>query len=180
MLDTTSGQAGRGQGPQPSWFLAQLKPNGLAAALRNLQRQHFRVFCPRLPATRRRNGRLIETWEPLFPGYLFVGFQLATAPWRKINSTLGIARLVQFDSRGPAPVPTDLVEGLQARCDGRQYLLPPEQLAAGDRIRITAGPFAQIVTRIETVDRERRIWVLMDIMGQKARVALRPDQVQKL
>ena len=40
--------------------------------------------------------------------------------------------------------------GLKARCDADGLLLPPT-LKIGDRIRILSGPFADLVTTIESL-----------------------------
>ena len=41
-----------------------------------------------------------------------------------------------------------------------------------------SGPFAEYVATIETIDAENRIWLLMEFMGQKTRMAVRPEHVQ--
>jgi len=161
------------------WFLVQLKPNGLAMAQRNLQRQGFPLFCPMQPATRKRGARFVKTWQPLFPGYLFVSFRPETAPWRAINSTYGVARLVRFGGDAPAPVPHGLVQGLQMRCDKENRLLPPETLEPGDEVRILSGPFADFVTTVEKVAPDQRVWVLIDLMGRATKVAIAHHDIQR-
>ncbi len=161
----------------PAWSLAQLKPNGLAIALRNLERQGFEVFVPRHSVTRRVGGRFRDRLEPLFPGYVFVEVGRATSPWRKINSTLGVARLVQFGGGGPAIVAPELIEGLKTRCTDEGILAPCSDLSPGDLARITRGPFADFVARVETIDKDQRVWMLLDLMGRQTRVAMSPRDV---
>ena len=76
------------------WFLLQYKPNSHRLALRNLHRQGFETFLPMQDVTQRHSTKFVQQRRPLFPGYMFVSFALDTAPWRKINSTVGVARLV--------------------------------------------------------------------------------------
>ncbi|MDG0984248.1 MAG: transcription termination/antitermination NusG family protein [Planktomarina sp.] len=76
------------------WFLLQYKPNSHRLALRNLHRQGFETFLPVQDVTQRYSTKFVQQTRPLFPGYMFVSFALDTAPWRKINSTVGVARLV--------------------------------------------------------------------------------------
>ncbi|MGB2356018.1 MAG: transcriptional activator RfaH, partial [Planktomarina sp.] len=92
------------------WFLLQYKPNSHRLALRNLHRQGFETFLPMLAVTQRHSTKFVQQARPLFPGYMFVSFELDTAPWRKINSTVGVTRLVSFNSR-PKALPTDLIAG---------------------------------------------------------------------
>ncbi|MBT8460794.1 MAG: hypothetical protein KJN60_14080 [Boseongicola sp.] len=74
-----------------NWFVAQLKPNGLSMAQRNLERQAFAHFSPqRLETVRRSNGAKTAP-RPLLPGYPFVQFDPKQAGWTAINATRGIA-----------------------------------------------------------------------------------------
>ena len=162
---------------RPTWFLAQLKPNGDRIAVRNLQRQGFRTFLPMEEETRQRGGKFVTALRPLFPGYIFVAFDVTRGLWRAVNSTYGINRLVSF-GKAPAAVPTDLVSQLILRCDASGKLLPPKLLKPGDQVRLTTGPFANFVATVEAIAPDRRVWVLMDVMGGKTRVAVNPEQLR--
>ena len=161
-----------------AWYLAQLKPNALRLAERNLRRQGFEVFLPMEETTRRRRGRFVAEIAPVFPGYLFVSFDPEAGRWRAINSTTGVARLVAFGNV-PARVPDDLVEGLRQRCDSEDRLTSADTLTPGLEVRLTKGPFADFLATIDRVAPDRRIWVLLDIMGGKTRVAVSADSVQR-
>jgi transcriptional antiterminator RfaH len=155
-----------------SWFLAQLKPNGAQIAKRNLERQGFETFLPLEETTQQRAGRFVTVRRPLFPGYIFVAFSAVQGCWRAINSTQGITRLVSF-GRAPAPVPSGLVGGLQLRCDSMGKLV-----ATGDAVTFTKGPFTDFVGEVEKIDTDRRVWVLMDLMGGQTRVKAEEAQLR--
>jgi transcriptional antiterminator RfaH len=161
----------------PSWFLAQLKPNCAAIAERNLKRQGFQTFQPQEETTQPRNSKFVTAQRPLFPGYIFVAFDVARGLWRSVNATYGIARLVSFGQQ-PAVVPAEIVAQLQLRGDARGKLLPPPRLQPGDPVMLTKGPFAQFVAEVETIAADQRVWVLMNIMGGQTRVAVKPDQLR--
>ena len=160
-----------------SWFLAQLKPNCAQIADRNLKQQGFPTFLPMQEGTQNRKGRFVSTLRPMFPGYVFVSFDVAGGLWRKIHSTYGITRLVSF-GKEPAAVPLDIVSQLMLRCDTDGKLLPPKMLKSGDQVRLTSGPFADFVVTIENIAPDRRVCVLMDIMGGQTRVAVGADQLR--
>ena len=157
--------------------MAQLKPNCANVADKNLKRQGFRTFFPLVETTRKVQGRFVTSKRPVFPGYLFVSLDPERGLWRAINSTAGVTRLVEF-GEGPASVPHDLVEQLMERCDAAGKLLSPQILKAGDRVEITSGPFASLVAEIEKIAPDRRIWVLMNVMGSKTRVSLGAEAVR--
>jgi len=99
------------------------------------------------------------------------------APWRSINSTIGVSKLVSFEGK-PKPLPLQLISGLMLRCDASGELLPPKSLNEGDSVEMLTGPFANFIATVDTIDPEQRIWVLMDFMGQKTRMQISADQLQ--
>ncbi|ANK80003.1 MAG: transcriptional antiterminator [Rhizobiales bacterium NRL2] len=159
------------------WFLAQLKPNGHKLAERNLDRQGFRYFLPMQEETRRQRGKFLTLLRPLFPGYIFIAFDPDHGLWRKVNSTTGVARLVSF-GRSPAPVPSELVDGLMARCDREGKFQPPSTLAPGDAVRIARGPFTDFVATVEKLAPDNRVFVLLDLMGRKTRMTVAADKLR--
>ncbi|WP_296765332.1 transcription termination/antitermination protein NusG [Sediminimonas sp.] len=153
------------------WFLAQHKPNSHRVAKRNLERQGFSTFLPVQEETRRTRGRFVTHLRPLFPGYIFVAFDPAGGNWRAINSTVGITRLIGAGN-APRIVPGELVDQLKARCDAEGKLLESQALAPGDRVTLATGPFADYVATVESLAPDRRVWLLLDLMGQQTRVAM--------
>ncbi|WP_274126886.1 transcription termination/antitermination protein NusG [Abyssibius alkaniclasticus] len=160
-----------------SWFLAQLKPNCAKIADKNLKRQGFKTFMPLEEETRQRNGKFVTAMRPLFPGYIFVAFDAACGFWRAVNSTYGITRLVSL-GKEPTAVPRDLVSQLMLRCDAKGKFLPPKLLKPGDQVTLTKGPFANFVAEVENIAPNRRVWVLMEVMGAQTRVAVGADQLR--
>ncbi|MDF1734012.1 MAG: transcriptional activator RfaH [Minwuia sp.] len=163
--------------PAERWYLAQLKPNCQRIALRNLDRQGFRTFLPLHDLTTRQGGSFVTRSRPLFPGYVFVAFDLEAGGWSTINNTYGITRLVSFGAR-PAPVPDDLMAGLLGRCDAAGKLLAAVTVRPGDAVMVTAGAFADFVGRVERIDPDQRVWVLLDLLGRTTRVSLSPDSMR--
>lgn len=108
---------------------------------------------------------------PLFPGYLFVALDPDASPWRQVNSTIGVVRLIAFGNH-PAPVPQAIVDGLMNRCDAKGRLTELAELSPGDLVRVTKGPLSSFVAKVERVEPSKRVWLLMDIMGGKAQVAI--------
>ena len=155
------------------WFLAQLRPNCFHIAERNLKRQGFPTFLPLEEKTVRRKGRFVQSLVPLFSGYIFISIDPLLGQWRPVNSTYGVTRIVSFGQE-PAAVPLEIVNELMLRCDPLGRILPPKMLQPGDRVRITTGPFADFVAEVEKIAPDRRVWVLMELMGGQTRVAVSP------
>ena len=111
--------------------------------------------------------------RPFFPGYIFVAFDIQKSSWRAVRSTQGITRLVSFGTE-PTQVPTQVVSQLMLRCDRDGLLLPLRILQPSERVSLTKGPFAGFVATIEGAAPDRRIWVLLELMGCHMRVSTNP------
>lgn len=157
------------------WCAAQIQRNSFCVAERGLLRQKIEVFSPKQRVSVRRFGRVYERTSLLFPGYLFVAIDEFLPEWRAVSNTTGVSRIIMHRPGMPARVPPQLIRGLLERCDPEGYLLPPSEVQVGDRVRISGGPFAQFVATVERVDPQRRVWVLLELMGGERSVEVRMD-----
>ncbi len=119
--------------------------------------------------TRRHARKLDTVFVPFFPNYLFVHLDLSRERWRSINGTYGVARVVMRGEM-PAPAPIGVVEALRQACDERGVLIQGCDLSEGQRVRILAGPFADLIGELERLDDSQRVRVLLDIMGGRVPV----------
>lgn len=161
------------------WYLAQVRPNQTDRARRNLERQGYGCFLPLLSGTSRAGGRLRSTVGALFPGYLFVSID-PHQPWRPVNGTFGVQRLVMRSANMPQPVPAAAMAALFGRVDAGGLLRPEPDLAAGDAVRIEAGPLAGFVARVERLEPGSRVGVLLEMMGQAVRTTLPTAHLHRL
>ena len=158
------------------WFILQFKSNSHNKALKNLNRQGFETFLPLHEATSRRLSRFINTSKPLFPGYMFIRFDKAESEWHKINNTYGVSRLITFNSILKS-IPTILVDHLMKRYDLSGKLIPIQKLKKGDHVTVLKGPFANFIATVEKYEADQRIWILMDLMGRKAKIQTPSDNL---
>ena len=163
--------------PQPDWYAAQLRPNGDALALVNLQRQGFNAFRPLLWETKRSERGTQRLLRPMFPGYVFVQFDITQSEWPKIRSTRGISRLVGNISGGPSRLPTGLIDVLKQRCAGNAANNAANGFQLGDKVYVSSGPFAAFLATVERMDAQNRVWLLIDFMSRAARFSADADQL---
>ena len=64
-----------------------------------------------------------------------------------------------------------------ARCNSVGKLLPPNQLNKGEAVQLLTGPFANYIAKVETIDADQRVWVLMELMGRVTRISVDPNQL---
>lgn len=161
------------------WCVIQTRPNQEEKARFNLMRQGFEVYLPRYSKRRRHARRTEVVARPLYPRYLFSRLR-PDQPWRSIHSTFGVARLVESEGR-PAIINDDVVAAIREREDehGLVVLDPLGDLKAGDRVRITDGALAESLGLVERITDERRVTLLLDMLGRKVRVALAADAIER-
>lgn len=157
------------------WYLVHTKPRQEARALENLQRQHYACLLPMLRAERIRQRRLAVVEEPLFPRYLFIELS-DDVNWSPIRSTLGVSNLVRFGGAA-AKVPPAVIEALRHEQAERLRQAPARPLFhPGQRVHITAGPFAGLQAVFDMADGEARALVLVELLGKQARLPLEVTQ----
>jgi len=161
-----------------TWFCVQTHARAEEKARFNLERQGFEVYFPRYLKRRSHARRIEEVRAPVFPRYLFVRFDAATAPWRKILSTFGVSTLVCFGER-PAPVPTWIIDELKAQ-ERETGLIPLAQRTVfekGQRVSIAYGAMAGQIAAFDHVSDNERVCVLLDLMGRQVKIHLPGDAV---
>lgn len=156
-----------------SWLVVHTHPRAEEKALANLCRQGFEVYLPRHVKRRRHARKTDFVRAPLFPRYLFVSLDRLYEQWRPILSTIGVCNLVRQGDR-PVTAAGGLIEELKAR--ERQGDFDHEaqirKIKPGDPVRITAGPFADIVGQFCGVATEQRVYVLLDLLGRVVKAQL--------
>lgn len=155
------------------WYVVYTKPSAEPSAVDHLRRQGFDAYLPRCRKIVRHARRQTNVLRPLFPRYLFVGFDSAVDRWRSINGTFGISRLVCHGER-PTPLPDGLVDGLRdSEIDGG--VVPLSQLVLfdqGARLRVQDGAFKGQTGTYHGMTEAERVVLLFDMIGRQVKVAL--------
>ena len=163
-----------------SWYLIHTKPSGETLAGRNLERQGYVAFLPRVVQTVRRAGRWLERVGPLFPRYLYLRLNEGQQALGPVAFTLGVAAIVRFGSR--YKVVTDRIVGdLQARAEpetGLHRLSLEPKLAAGMAVRVSSGPFDGLEGVFEREAGADRVVVLLKLLGQSSSVCVSVDSIE--
>jgi transcriptional antiterminator RfaH len=162
-----------------NWCAAFTQPRSEATAVRHLNQQGFEVYLP-VFRKRRSHARKIDVVRaPLFPGYIFVAVDVDRTPWRCIDSTVGVSYLVRNGSQ-PAVVPPAVIQSLRESEDGHGYVtVAPPQLSPGEQVRITGGPFDNLIGRFERMNDRERVVVLLELLGRATPTVLPREAVSR-
>ena len=150
-----------------TWFVAATNPGGERTAEINLKRQGFQVVLP-VHEKPRRHARKVETVRrPVFPGYIFVAFDISTMPWHSINGTLGVRYLITGNGK-PMAVNQDFMTELFAALSSDGLIeLPEKQFLPGQCVEVCEGPFEGLIGTICNADQQQRIRILLSLMGRE-------------
>ena len=157
------------------WYVVRTQPHRETQAARQLENQDYRVFVPRILKSRRHARKFETIRAPLFPRYIFVVLDLGRNRWRSVNGTLGVDRLLMRGGE-PEAVPRGLVEQLIELVSQDGLVRCGPILKEGQSVRVTAGPFTELLGTLEQLGDNNRVRVLLDIMGGKIPVLL-PEAV---
>ena len=161
------------------WYVAMTEPNAERLAKKHLSTLAFPALLPECRQAQRRGRAVQYRTGPLFPGYIFVRFDRAVAPWGAICQLPGILRSVgvlRIDNK-PLPVPDAVIADIEARLaasDGVIDLTVPDELvdyAPNQPLRVTDGPLQGLVGLYVACASER-VTLMLDMLGGSVAVHL--------
>ncbi len=146
------------------WYVIRTRPLCEYSASEALARGGFEVFFPRVNSPRPRRG---QGDEPLFPGYLFLRFDLSSLGWDAPGRLPGVLGWVRFDGVVP-PVPDELVADLRERValiNGGGGLWTRFQ--PGQKVHVVVGATESLAEVLEEArSPDSRVSVLLQFMGR--------------
>ena len=163
---------------RPRWYVVQTQAHAENKAVVHLGRQGFATYLPRY-LKRRRHARRIDTVAaPLFPRYLFVEIDMSVQRWRSIYSTVGVSRLVG-NGDCPMPVADSVISALKCRenTSGFVQLDQRSKFKTGDKVRVLEGAFYDCLGIYDGMSDQKRVGVLLDLLGRKVRVSLNAEAI---
>ncbi|ALA59066.1 transcription termination/antitermination protein NusG [Nitrospira moscoviensis] len=131
------------QGPPP-WYALWTHSHCEQLVHDQLAVRGFEVFLPKLEIWSRRAGVKHRILKPMFPGYLFVRDELSEARYAELLGARGLVCVLGNGAGRLTPVPNQEIDAIRAVVQSNLPALPHPYLAAGQRVRITRGPLADV------------------------------------
>ena len=155
-----------------SWYVLHSKPRKEEFLLDQLRLHGFESYCPLVRvATVNPRARKVR---PYFPGYVFLQADLNHARASSLHWMPGAIGFVVFDGI-PARVPDGLVPTIRQRVEavnaaGGELF---HELKAGDRVRVTGGPFAGYEAIFDArLPGSERVRVLIQLLQQRRKLSI--------
>jgi len=139
----------------------------------------FNVLVPTEKKIKIRAGKRKVVEEKVYPGYVLVEMVVTDDSWYVVRNT---PRVTGFVGSGttPTPVAQEEIKNLQKRMgvEEPKYKI---DVAIGDSVKITDGPFKETDGKVAEVDEDRgRVKVLVSLFGRETPVELDFLQIKKL
>ena len=161
------------------WYVVRTKPKNEERSRSYLEQNGLNTFLPWMETSQFNSGKAIKMLKPLFPGYLFVRFDLMQnyplVKWGKgVNKILGFGKY-------PTPIADEVVSIIKSRTDEKNIVKRAYDLSKNDQIRITSGPLKDLLGIFERwVTDSGRVKILLNLIGYQPQVELHYSQVEKV
>lgn len=160
------------------WYAVETKTRLESTVQALLANKGFEVFLPTCKVRRQWSDRIKTLECALFPGYLFsrLADGQRTLP---ILSTPYVRGIVGFGGR-PLPVPEQEIAAVRAIVDSGLPAGPWPFLQAGQRVRITHGPLAELEGILVVIKKQHRLVVSVDMLQRSVAVEVDSAWVEPL
>lgn len=140
----------------------------------------FRVIIPERTEIEVKDGVKKEKVKKMFPGYVLVEMVMSDEAWYIVRNTAGVTGFIGSSGKGAKPIPLlpqEVDKILNSM--GMSRVDVSKDLKEGAKVKIIAGPFKDMMAKIDTVDlKEQKLNVLVDLFGQETSVEVDMQEVE--
>ena len=139
----------------------------------------FSVLVPKEKKIKIKGGKREVIEEKIYPGYVLVEMVVDDDSWYVVRNTPNVTGFIGAGTI-PTPLSHEEIDILMKRIgvEEPKYKI---DVAPGDRVKITDGPFKDFDGKVSEIDMEKgRIKVLVTIFGRETPVELDFLQIKKL
>ena len=141
----------------------------------------FRVIIPEQTEVEVKDGVTKDKTKKLFPGYVLVEMIMTDEAWFVVRNTPGVTGFIGSSGKGAKPTPLQPYEVDKILNNmGMSRLEVSTDLAVGELVKVTSGPFAGMEGKIESLDLPNQVLtVLLDLFVQETSVEVEISQIEK-
>jgi transcriptional antiterminator NusG len=177
-----------GEGDELNWFVVHCYSGYENKVKHNLEQRIEamgvanlieKVVVPTEEEMEVRDGKRRTIEKRVFPGYILVHMKLDEIALNVVRATPGVTRFVGMGSK-PTPLTIQEVNQIMHRMEAEAPKLRVN-FRAGQKVRITDGPFADFMGLVDKIDTERaKVTVLVSFFGRETPVELDFLQVERM
>ena len=147
-----------------------------------IQESIFRVIVPEQTIVEYKDGVKKEKVKKMFPGYVLVEMIMSDEVWFIVRNTQGVTGFIGSSGKGAKPIPLmpDEVDRILSNM-GMSRIDLAKDLAEGKKVKITDGPFKNMIGKVKSYDLEnKKIELLLDLFGQETSVEVGLSEIENL
>ena len=166
-----------------AWYVATTKPSAEDLAEKELLKQGFSVFNPRirrrLPMPRGGHRLVVR---PYLPGYILVRFNPNRDRWQSINGTRGVGKLFTC-GKTPLHVRPGIVEELMAlttdgyAIDEKLDEVVKRTFKVGDLVKLSSGSFAGFEAEV-ALSSSDKVCIILEVFGRRTKTVVMNSAVE--
>lgn len=173
---------------EKSWYVIHTYSGYEEAVAKNLKQRIeslgmedkiFNVIVPKEKKIKIKEGKRKTVEEKIYPGYILVEMVVTHDSWYVVRNTPNVTGFVGAGTT-PIPVSPEEIADLKRRME----MSEPEfniEVAVGELVKITDGPFKDSEGKVSEIDRERgKVKVLVSMFGRDTPVELDSLQIKKV
>lgn len=179
--------------PEARWFVALVHPRMEFKAATEMRRFGYYTWLPWVSVKRtfrRPNStirKIIEEQRAYFSRYVFVGLKYQGQDLAALHDIAIVSTVVKSPMSGyPLQIPDSVMDRIWALGDGTEFIREIDEVSAksrkkyrkGEAVRLTGTAFDDFVALVEKDIGGGTIFVEVDVLGGKRRVAVKPDQIE--
>jgi len=157
------------------WWVMHVKPRSEKALARRCLSRHTSFFLPQFRQQRRVGGRSKDSFQPLFPGYLFLfgdeRSRLVALETNLVVNVLGVANQLEL-FEDLKRISTVIQAGLS--------MTPEQRLQPGSKVTIVAGPLTGMQGTVIRHKNKVSLFLKVAFLQQGASVELETWMVEPL
>jgi transcriptional antiterminator NusG len=145
----------------------------------DMEEKIFEILVPKEKKIKIKNGKRRIVEEKIFPGYVLVEMIVTDDSWYVVRNTPNVTGFIGAGTT-PTPIAQEEVDALLKRVgvEDPEFKL---DVAKGDPVTITDGPFKGQQGKVDEIDEQRgKMKVLVSMFGRETPVELDFLQVKKV
>ena len=148
----------------------------------NMEDYIYRVIVPEQKEVEIKDGVTKEKVKKMFPGYILVEMVMTDEAWYIVRNTPGVTGFIGSSGKGAKPTPLQPYEVDKILNNmGMSRIDLAKDLAEGKKVKITDGPFKNMIGKVSSYDLEKKkVELILDLFGQETSVEVELSQIENL
>lgn len=141
----------------------------------------FNIVIPEHVETEIKDGKKINKTKNMFPGYVLVEMIMTDEAWYIVRNTSGVTGFIGSSGGGakPFPLPKEEIDPI-LKSMGIKTSQIELNFGVGDEVKVLSGPFAAKQGKVESIDQEKEVAVvLIDFLGNATPMEIELVQLEK-